>query len=129
MFYGAVIVPDCPGETTLITPAQVHRQVLKLSRAGIFPTKTIGAPGTQGADVIGTQGTGVGTPCAAAVAATNAGLAGLTHIPKGGIFTNGTWSMMFAAGIFAVKTLFWGRTTSVDGASPNVHWSDAPMHT
>ena len=38
---------------------------------------TVGAPGVHGIGVAGVQGTGVGVPSAAAVAATNAGLAGL----------------------------------------------------
>jgi hypothetical protein len=104
-------------------------QVLRLSRAGIFPIKTVGAPGAQGPDVIGTQGTGVGTPSAADVAAMNAGLAGLMHIPKGGMFTSGTESMMVAAGKLDTRTLFCGRTTSVDGPSPKRHCRLAPVHT
>ena len=71
-----------------------------LSSAGT-PSRITGgetAPGTQGAGVTGVHGTGVGVPNAAAVAETNAGLLGDMHIPNGRMFSNGTWSLMFAAG-------------------------------
>jgi hypothetical protein len=72
-----------------ITPAQVHMSLEVSFNAGIFPTSTVGDPGSQGAGVTGTQGMGVNTPKAAVVAAATVGLARLVHIPKGGIFTMG----------------------------------------
>ena len=45
---------------------------------------TVGQPGTHGAGMLGTQGIGVNTPPAAAVADATCGLAGLLHIPKVG---------------------------------------------
>jgi hypothetical protein len=60
-----------------------------LSRVGISPSNTVGAPGTHGETVAGIQGIGVRTPIAAAVAAATIGLAGDMHIPNGIMFTNG----------------------------------------
>src|SRR5271163_5301507 len=111
-----------------MTPAQVHISLEVESSAGIFPIRTVGAPGAHGAGVTGTQGTGVSTPAAAVVAVITAGFVGAEHIPKGGIFTIGLLSMMLAAGV-PVSVLFWGRTTSVDGAAPKLHSIAAPMQT
>jgi hypothetical protein len=71
------------------------------------------APVTQGDTVTGVQGTGVGTPSAALVAATKAGLAGEMHMPKGMMFTNGTKSLMLAAGWLLVSIRWMGSTTRV----------------
>lgn len=90
---------------------------------------TVGAPGTQGAEVAGTQGIGVSTPSAAAVAAATVGLDGELHIPNGMMFTSGMWSMMLAAGGPSHSTLFFGSTTNVDGATPKVQVIMAPMET
>ena len=51
------------------------------------------------------------------------------HMPKGMIFFIGTLSMMVAAGMLEVKTLFSGVTTRLEGAMPKVHWHMAPMQT
>ncbi len=61
----------------MMTPPQLHINWLVLVSAGIFPIKTVGEPGTQGAGVTGTQGIGVKTPLAAAVADATVGLATL----------------------------------------------------
>ena len=58
----------------------------------------MGQPGAQDT-VAGTQGMGVSTPRAAAVAAATVGLAGLEHMPKVGRFAPGTPSEMVAAGM------------------------------
>lgn len=76
--------------------AQASTEVL--FKAGILLTNTVGAPTIHGAGVAGTQGTGVGTPMAAAVADIKAGLVGDMHIPNVGMLTMGLWSMIFAAG-------------------------------
>jgi len=102
-------------------PPHTHISCDVLSRAGMFPIKTVGAPGAQGAGVTGTQGIGVSTPSAAVVAAATAGLAGHMHIPNDWIFTMGTLSMMFAAGTPPVITRFSGVTTSELGATPKLH--------
>jgi hypothetical protein len=44
------------------------------------------------------HGMGVSTPRAAAVAEATSGFAIEEHMPKGIIFTIGTWSMMLASG-------------------------------
>jgi hypothetical protein len=100
-----------------------------LSKVGMFPNRTVGAPGTQGAGVLGMQGIGVSTPKAAAVAAATIGLAIDMHIPNGIMFTMGTWSIMLASGTWLVRVLFTGRTTSELGAIPKLHCIMAPIQT
>jgi hypothetical protein len=75
---------------TSITPPHRHISWQVLSSAGWPPTRTVGAPGTHGANVIGMQACGVNTPSAALVAAATSGLARLTHMPNGAILTNGS---------------------------------------
>lgn len=101
-------------------------RVETLSNAGALHNMTVTAPGTQGAGVAGTHGIGVGTPSAAAVAAATIGLEGDWHIPKGGIFMMGTWSMILAAIILLVITVL-GVGIKVLGAMPNVHFIMAPI--
>ncbi len=67
----------CPGEEMVMTPPQLHINWHVLVNAGIFPTKTVAEPGVHGAGVTGTQGIGVNTPLAAAVADATVGLDGL----------------------------------------------------
>lgn len=98
------------------------------SSAGILPINTVGAPGAHGEAVTGTQGIGVNTPRAAAVAAATVGFANDEQTPNGGIFTIGAKSMMVAAGV-PVKVQLVGNTTSEEGAAPKLHIIDAPMHT
>jgi len=112
-----------------ITPAHVHISLHVSLSAGISPSNTVGAPGVQGAGVTGTQGIGVNTPIAAAVADATAGLAKLVHIPNGMMFTNGLLSMTLAAAMLPVIILLRGNTTKVLGASPKLHCSVAPEHT
>jgi hypothetical protein len=69
---------------------------------------------------------GVNTPMAAAVAAATVGLAGDWHIPKGGMFDIGTWSMMLAAIMLLVMTVL-GVGTRLLGAIPKLHFIMAPM--
>ena len=113
----------------LITPPKLHMHLEILSSAGMLAISTVGAPGTHGDVVAGMQGMGVSAPIAAAVAAATAGLASDLHMPKGMMFVMGMWSMMFAAGGPSAMTLFFGSTTSVEGAAPKVHCSVAPMET
>src|SRR5262245_35253134 len=101
----------------------MHLEVL-LS-AGMPPIMQPIEPGVQGAGVTGTQGIGVKTPSAAAVADATAGLATDMHMPNGGMLVMGTWSMMLAAGVVAL-TLFTGNTLSAEGAIPYVHIMTAP---
>ena len=103
-------------------------QVQVLFRAGIPPILQVAEPGVHGEVVTGTQGIGVNTPRAAAVAEATDGLAIDVHIPNVGMFFIGTKSVTFAAGLVAI-TCFSGVTTSADGASPNEHISAAPAVT
>lgn len=111
-----------------MTPPQLHMSLEVLLSAGMLAIKTVGEPGAHGAAVTGMQGMGVSTPNAAAVAAATIGFAMLLHMPNGGTLTMGLLSMMLAAGV-PLMTLFAGRTTSVDGATPKLHCIMAPMHT
>src|SRR5579871_50962 len=99
-----------------------------LSSAGMFPSKTVGAPGTQGAGVTGTHGMGVRTPNAAAVAAATVGFDGEEHIPNGATLTMGLPSMILAAGV-PVSTRLAGSTTRLLGAAPKLHCIIAPIAT
>lgn len=99
-----------------------------LFRAGMPPILHVAEPGVHGVVVTGTQGIGVKTPRAAAVAEATAGLVTVVHIPKVGMFFIGTKSMMFAAGEVAT-TCFSGVTSKAEGASPNEHVSAAPAVT
>src|SRR5277367_5747386 len=110
-----------PALLKVITPAHMHISWQVLSRVGIFPSSTVGAPGTHGAGVLGMQGIGVSTPSAAAVAAATVGLARDMHVPKGMMLVIGIWSMILASGTWPVRTLFVGSTTSELGAAPKVH--------
>jgi len=83
----------------------------------MFPIKTVGAPTAHGAGVTGTQGIGVNTPNAAAVADATVGFARDWHIPKGRIFASGLLSIILAAGV-CVSTRFCGSTTKELGATP-----------
>jgi hypothetical protein len=86
--YGSITV-NSPGLTIWITPPQVHISFDWLVSAGMLPIKTVGDPVTQGAAVAGTQGMGVSTPKAAAVAAATVGFEGELHMPNGRMFTRG----------------------------------------
>src|SRR5580692_6507345 len=94
----------------------------------MFPSMTFAEPGAHGAGITGTQGIGVNTPSAAAVAAATVGLAIELHMPKGGMFTIGLLSMMLAADVPHMH-LFAGRTFNVLGASPKLHIIIAPVVT
>lgn len=113
----------------VMTPPHMQFSVQLLFKAGIFPINTSGVPGVHGVTVAGTQGIGVNTPKAAAVAAATAGLAMDEHIPKGGIFTIGSLSIMVAAGISLVFTRLVGNTIREEGATPNGQVIMAPIHT
>jgi len=106
----------------------LHISFELLLSAGMPHTNTVGAPGAQGATVMGMQGMGVNTPMAAAVAAATIGLARLWHMPKGGTFMIGTWSMMLAAIMLLVITVL-GVGINEDGAMPIEHCIIAPMQT
>jgi len=95
---------------------------------GLFPTNRVGWDGVQGDTTTGTQGTGVGTPKAAAVAATKAGFAGEKHIPKGRMFTMEREEKMLAAGRLETMTREVGSTVSGVGAVPKAHLILIPKH-
>jgi hypothetical protein len=122
------MVVNWPGETTWITPAQLHISLEVLFSAGMPPMSTVGDPGAHGAAVTGTHGIGVSTPSAAAVAAATVGFAMELHMPNGMMFAMGLLSMMVAAGV-PLSTLLAGSTTSEDGATPKLHCNNAPMQT
>lgn len=59
-----------------MTPPQMQFKVDVLFSAGALHSRTVGAPGSQGAGVAGMHGIGVNTPAAAAVAIATIGFAG-----------------------------------------------------
>ena len=118
-----------PADVNATAPPHIHIHLEVLSSAGILAINTVGAPGTQGAIVAGIQGIGTSAPNAAAVAAATIGFAIELHMPNGKILTIGIWSMMLAAGGPSANTLLSGKTTSADGAIPNVHVIIAPIET
>lgn len=122
------MVVNCAGAMIWITPPQLHINFELFCNAGWPPTSTVGEPGAHGAAVTGTQGIGVSTPSAAAVAAATCGLAGQLHIPNGMTLTIGALSMMDAAGV-PDMTQAVGSTFSEEGATPNEHCSMAPVVT
>lgn len=99
-----------------------------LFKAGLFPMRTVGDPGAQGAGITGIQGIGVSTPRAAAVAAATCGFSMELHMPKGIIFFMGMLSITVAMGA-AATTLFSGVTMKAEGAKPKLQAHIAPMHT
>jgi hypothetical protein len=119
-----------PASVTLTVPAHIHWHVEESFSAGWPPIITVEDPGVQGDVVMGTQGWGVSTPMAAAVAAATCGLLGDMHIPKGIRFTLGAKSWIVAAAMLdGPLTMLVGRTESVAGALPIEHDSEAPWTT
>lgn len=108
-----------------MTPAQLHMHLEVLFNAGMLPIFTVSEPGAQGALVTGTQGMGVNTPKAVAVADATVGFAMEEHIPNVGMLTMGLLSMMLAAGAPAI-TLLSGKTFNAAGAAPKLHVIKAP---
>jgi hypothetical protein len=99
-------------------------------RAGKLLINTVGEPGTQGAVITGTQGIGVRTPRAAAVAVATVGLAREIHEPKGGILTIGAKSMIVAAGFpSTIVESPLGITIKELEPNPKLHLRDAPITT
>ena len=114
----------------VITPPQAQLHIHVLLSAGMLLINTVGLPGCHGPTVTGTQGIGVRTPSAAAVAAATAGLLGVMHMPKVGMFAIGANAMMFAAGILLAMTGGpVGVTMSEAGATPKGHIIMAPITT
>lgn len=123
-----IMILTCPGEVIEMTPAQAHMHWLVLFRAGWPPIMTVGDPGVQGPVGTGMQGCGVSTPSAAEVAEATWGFASDMHMAKGGMFTIGAMSMIFAAG--GPPPMAWcGDALNALGAIPKLHWSIAPVTT
>ena len=114
---------------TLITPAYAHIQQAPCTSAGAFLTMIVGAIGVHVPAITGTQGIGVSTPNAAAVAAATVGFAIDMHMPKGIMLTHGLQSMILAAGKLPAKVPLIGGTSRADGAIPNEHLQSAPLTT
>jgi len=95
-----------------------------LFSAGKFVTITVAEPETHGATVLGTQGEGVNRTGGGLLVA---GFAGLLHIPNGGIFTLGLYSMIVAmtCDVFTVPA----GIVRLEGAAPKLHIMLAPPQT
>jgi hypothetical protein len=101
-----------------------------LFNAGKLLMSTVGAPTIQGATVTGTQGMGVRTPHAAAVADATVGLESVVQTPNGGILAIGAKSIIVAAkGPPAITGIPLGITIKELGAAPNEHIIIAPAQT
>lgn len=111
-----------------MTPPQLHINFESFCSAGRPPINTVGEPGAQGAAVAGTQGIGVKTPSAAAVAAATIGFAGQLHMPNGMTLTMGALSIIVAAGAPDI-THDVGSTFKDEGATPKLHCSMVPVVT
>jgi len=116
-----------PGKLTEIIPPQLHISFEELFSEGMPRSMQTGQPGAHGAAVTGTQGMGVSTPKAAAVAEATVGLARLLHMPKVATFAIGLLSMIFAAGV--VARMVGMSTERGTGATPKEHCSMAPVAT
>ena len=113
-----------PGMSTLITPAQVQMHFASDVSAGFFERSVPVLGGTHGAAVAGMHGEG------APSFAITVGFVGAVHMPKGMMFTMGTWSMIVAAGFpSTIGVPGRGSTFRAEGAAPNVHISWAPATT
>jgi len=99
--------------------------ILGAVSAGLPPIIVRAATGVHVPAGTGTQGIGVSTPSAAAVADATDGLAKELHIPNGGMLAPGTTSAIVAAGLPSIITRLVGITFNVDGAIPKVHASIA----
>ena len=70
----------------MITPPQIQFSIEESFSAGKLFTVTVAEPGAQGDTVFGTHGEGVNITGGGLLVA---GLAGLLHIPNGGMFAFG----------------------------------------
>src|SRR5947208_3034413 len=114
----ADIVRVVPGKPMVITPPHAQLHIDGDVSAGMFAISVFAAPGFHGPAGTGTQGIGVSTPNAAAVAAATVGFARLVHMPNGGMFIAGTMSLIVAAGLPSMITRLVGSTFRADGATP-----------
>lgn len=80
---------------------------------------TVGDPGAHGEAHAGTQGIGVSTPPALAVADATVGLERLLHIPN--VIGSFGISIMVATGKFPPMTVLCDVTISDAGAAPKEH--------
>jgi hypothetical protein len=108
-------------------PAQAQRQVAERSTVWSPPAFSRTLTEFHGLVGDGTQGIGVSTPRAAAVAEATVGFARLVHIPNGRILTIGATSATVAAGCPPIMTRAVGRTCRLDGVIPKLHDSRVPF--
>src|SRR5690349_2886173 len=101
-------------------PPQLHMSWQLTSTAGMARLIVGGVPGIQGEVAMGTQGIGVSTPRAAAVAAATVGLAIEVQAPNGGTLATGAKAEMLAEGTAGVTIEPVGRTTRLAGATPKL---------
>ena len=108
----------------MITPPHIQLSIEVLLSAGKVFTRTVGEPGTQGLTVFGMHGAGVKKTGGGRFVD---GLAGLLHMPNGGMFAFGAKSMIVAISI-DVFTLP-GVAVRLEGAAPKLHIIFAPPQT
>ena len=111
----------------LITPPHIYMHLSLDETTGIPANKHVGFVAIHGATIEGTQGIGVKTPMAAAVAEATVGFDKVVHIPNVAILTIGTKSVMVAIGNPAANTGSLGRTVNAAGAIPKEQLHKAPQ--
>jgi hypothetical protein len=92
---------------------------------GLLFTSFVGATGTHGPVITGTQGHGVGTGFAMP-----AGFVGALHMANGMMFTIGAKSIIVPTGLFSnITGLGFGVGTKAEGAAPKmqVNWAPATI--
>ncbi len=112
-----------------MTPPYMHMHLLSIVRQGLPPASTGDPPGVQLPAVEGTQGWGVSTPMAAAVAEATCGLAMLVHIPKLGMFKIPVPSAMVPIGFPSANVDMLFVALKDAGPVPKEQVSDAPVTT
>ena len=112
----------CPSLVNEICPAHMHMLRQLLVSAGMPSTILSGLPGIHGVVTTGTQGAGVKTPKAAAVAEMTAGFEGDEHMPKEPMQVMGAKSLMFNSGLLDKDVILPGLAINGQGLVPKVHW-------
>lgn len=120
--YASVVAITSTGATGLTSPPQAHMHLLCIVASGTSMKDSNSLGGAQGSTTTGTQGIGVSTPSAAAVAAITSGFSMLLHIPKLGMFTSGAISSIVAVSSPMISGLPGsGSAWKGIGASPKLH--------
>ena len=114
---------------TVTVPPYMHMHLHSLVKQGLPFAMTVLLEGSHVPVVFGTQGCGVRTPSAAAVADATAGFARLLHIPKLWMLTMPLPSVKVPTGFPFISTVKAFVALNVDGIVPKEHFRVAPVVT